>query len=152
VLEQELLHGPAFPPELFKVYCIGGAVVAIQSVSTSRFLESALGVARGGNVYYFDSQDKELFDRRGNVPAHQDWLQNVATEISTVTGLSIFGFDVICGVPSSGHEKRAEAVLPSLWVVDVNYFPSFKGASNPDGTIADYILQRLEMARDTSNV
>jgi len=62
-----------------------------------------------------------------------DKFQSAAMEISKEFGLSIFGFDVI--IPESSETSE-------IYVVDINYFPSFKEVENFPEKLNKFLITR----------
>jgi inositol-1,3,4-trisphosphate 5/6-kinase/inositol-tetrakisphosphate 1-kinase len=66
----------------------------------------------------------------------QEEIAPVVTALRHAFGLELFGFDILV----SCHSKE-------LFVVDVNYFPSYKEVSNFPSLLAKYLTQRAIQGR-----
>ena len=90
---------------------------------------------------YFNSQDfkKELppeltVDYAGSLTVPDDDIVQVITErLSECLGLEIFGYDLIQNVDTGEWA-----------VIDVNYFPDFRGAEGFHQALCDLVIQKLE--------
>jgi inositol-1,3,4-trisphosphate 5/6-kinase/inositol-tetrakisphosphate 1-kinase len=82
-------------------------------------------------------------------------VQPVVQALKLAFGLELFGFDILVTTNTThtsnsnvvrvdGREQRLQ---PELWVVDVNYFPSYKEVSNFSSLLAQYLTQRAIQGR-----
>ena len=122
-------------PYLFKVYVFDGHV-DVQVRETLSLIDSA-------GFYIFDSQkalSKDVIEidekaRTLLVPI-QLASKALASSLSTVSGLSMFGFDLIVG-----YDEK-------VYIVDLNYFPGYYGISEFKQRLMDLILRKLNIDND----
>lgn len=133
---------------LYKVYVLGDHV----SVHPRRSLPDL--PATGGNSLWFDSQrpyprpvDFGLPSSTGAnhskhvplPPLTVQRVQPIAAALKEAFQLELFGFDVILEVnPDTDDDDE-----PMLWVVDVNYFPSYKEVPQFPALLAQFLTQRV---------
>jgi len=129
VLVQQLVNHDA---TIFKAFMIGDFVSYVRKPSLPNFAEDPQRA-----TINFDSQ--AFADLVGVPTAPEPGLelvQKVAQAISQETGLSLFGFDLITKSGTNEH-----------YVIDINYFPSYKGIDDFYGKLVTLIKKKLDATR-----
>ncbi|GAX11216.1 inositol-1,3,4-trisphosphate 5/6-kinase / inositol-tetrakisphosphate 1-kinase [Fistulifera solaris] len=133
---------------LYKVYVLGDHV----SVHPRRSLPDL--PATGGKSLWFDSQRPYPrpadFGLSGGTnptkhvlpPLTVQRVQPIAAALKEAFQLELFGFDVILEVNPEEDSKNGDDE-PMLWVVDVNYFPSYKEVPQFPSLLAQFLTQRV---------
>lgn len=136
VIAQEFIadHGGI----LFKIYAIGSRVVVQPRLSVDHTISGP-----AGGYYYFDSQrlgrTEELkgfaFDQNTGcckateaVKPSQELTASIVTDLSKELGLTLVGVDLV-------YDVR----LKKYYVVDINYFPGYKGIATANKWILEHV-------------
>lgn len=137
VIAQEFVpnHGGV----IFKVYAIGKNIV----VRARSSVKHSVNGPEGG-YYYFDSQrlnrvDHFAFDNVTGcskateaIMPSRPLVEDIVERLRDELGLSLIGIDVIYDIASRKYS-----------VVDINYFPGYKGVSKAYEWVLDHICQRV---------
>jgi len=135
VAQEYVSHGSSF----LKVYVIGDQVT-VQVRRTLRFEEDEGGTANAicrVNSADIGKQPGQFLDA---TDSRQAKCEDVAKVIRGETGLGLFGFDLL---EEDGTDK--------LVLVDINYFPGYKGVPGVADAIIDYVLTKLAISEERAN-
>lgn len=125
VIVQELINHDA---TIFKAFVIGDFVSYVRKASLPNYVPDPNRI-----TINFDSQS--FADLMGTPVAPEPSfhvVKTVADAISRHTGLSLFGFDLITKSGTTDH-----------FVIDINYFPSYKGIDGFYDKLVTLIIQKI---------
>jgi inositol-1,3,4-trisphosphate 5/6-kinase/inositol-tetrakisphosphate 1-kinase len=103
-----------------------------------------------GNAHQVQQQQQQQEVQQPNMQA----VEAVAAYLRSQLGLTLFGFDVVVASsnqPSITEGASSEPAAPAqqqqqqeLVVIDVNYFPNYRGGSNTPALFRQALLQRWQ--------
>lgn len=116
---------------IYKVYVLGKDVYC--------FIRSSIDIShvQSNDIYKFDSQQlcAQSIDTVSNItPPQLQLFQQIATQLCSIFHIDLFGFDIVI----DEHNTN------SYYIVDINYFPSYKQVNNFQQLFNAYIVQKYQ--------
>lgn len=143
VIAQEFV--PCHGSLVYKIYAIGDRVEVKPRTSVTATYDTLTSVTsvsseKARPYYRFDSQgiNKREFPAQSNAdvpPPSQQVASDIVQALSRELGLTLLGIDVVYNVSQGKYA-----------VVDVNYFPGYKGVEDVHQAILDHVMQLAEHA------
>jgi hypothetical protein len=146
-------------PFIFKVYLIEGEVVAVQPSSTAGLLHAVdAQISKGESAFVFDSQTAAAAQPPEAADLHSN-LFAIGTDAHALLvsaarmihrhpqhgfHIDLLGLDVVVRMPVGDGGGGGS---PELFVVDVNYYPGYRGVEDLEERLLRLLVTRLEKDR-----